>query len=152
MSRLSEIKDDRQLLGLVVIVLVVVLLCAKVIHTRQESRPTIQGKEIIEAEIRGLQNDINDLRRSPAVGPVDTYWLGVFAQAERHGVEVSPSDGAAVTKYTGPLKSRTGTITGRADSVLAFLYSLEQSMPFYIYAVNIEAEDKASVVISVVGV
>lgn len=147
----EQLKNDRQLWSLCLVVIIVVLAALKFISYRETQRPTIHGQVQIKNDITALRRDVKKLEGMQPLDSVDKYWLALFAEAELNGLELKPVQVVADARYKGPLHSRTGSLRGPTDVLLSTLHTIQGAIPFFLYKISVEG-DVAEVTVSVVGV
>lgn len=147
----DDLKNDRQLLSLIGVVVVVAIFAFQFIQSREQGRPSVYGRENLAAEIQAMKDDISSMSAKDSLESVDSYWLSLFDNADKHGLELKVANVTTDGRYQGPLQSRTGVLEGPTEILLATLYELQKSMPIFLYTIKIEGPN-AEVTLSVVGV
>lgn len=105
--------------------------------------------EVIEQNIQDYNTMAERLAQLEVLPPVKEQWKYVPAIATRYGVDVNVlSSGNGM--YNGPLKAWNGELDGKVGSVLVAALEIQQTVPTYLYKINIK-NGKATLGFSVLG-
>ena len=105
--------------------------------------------EVIEQNIQDYNTMAERLAQLEVLPPVKEQWKYIPAIAARYGVEVNVLSNA-LGMYDGPLKAWNGELDGKVGSVLVAALEIQQTVPTYLYKVNIK-NGEATLGFSVIG-
>ena len=105
--------------------------------------------EVIEQNIQDYNTMAERLAQLEVLPPVKEQWKYIPAIATRYGVDVNVLSNA-VGMYDGPLKAWNGELDGKVGSVLVAALEIQQTVPTYLYKLNIK-NGEATLGFSVIG-
>ncbi len=105
--------------------------------------------EVIEQNIQEYNTMAERLAQLEVLPPVKEQWKYIPAIVGRYGVEMSVLSSAS-NMYNGPLQAWNGELEGKVGSVLVTALEIQQTVPTYLYELNIK-NGKATLGFSVLG-
>lgn len=105
--------------------------------------------EVIEQNIQDYNTMAERLAQLEVLPPVKEQWKYIPAIATRYGVDVNVLSNAN-GMYDGPLKAWNGELDGKVGSVLVAALEIQQTVPTFLYQVNIN-NGEATLGFSVIG-
>lgn len=133
-------------------VVAVLVISVKEVYQDQVKRLQLLDQdqvEVIEQNIQDYNTMAERLAQLEVLPPVKEQWKYIPAITARYGVELNVlSNGSGM--YNGPLKAWNGELEGKVGSVLVAALEIQQTVPAYLYKVNIK-EGKATLGFSVLG-
>ena len=105
--------------------------------------------EVIEQNIQDYNTMAERLAQLEVLPPVKEQWKYIPAIATRYGVDVNVLSNAN-GMYDGPLKAWNGELDGKVGSVLVAALEIQQTVPTFLYQININ-NGEATLGFSVIG-
>ncbi|MBA57477.1 MAG: hypothetical protein CMK89_23755 [Pseudomonadales bacterium] len=133
-------------------VLAVFVISVKEVYQNQIVRLQMLDKnqvEVIEQNIQDYNTMAERLAQLEVLPPVKEQWKYIPAIATRYGVDVNVLSNAN-GMYDGPLKAWNGELDGKVGSVLVAALEIQQTVPTFLYQVNIN-NGEATLGFSVIG-
>lgn len=131
----------------------VLVLAVKEVYQRQVIRLKQLDQdsvEVIEQNIQEYNTMAERLAQMEVLPPVREQWQFIPAIASRYGVELKVLELNTVGMYSGPLVAWHGELFGRVGSVLVAALEIQQTVPTYLYELDIK-DGKARLSMSVLG-
>lgn len=133
-------------------VLAVLVISVKEVYQNQVVRLQMLDQnqvEVIEQNIQDYNTMAERLAQLEVLPPVKEQWKYIPAIATRYGVDVNVLSNAN-GMYDGPLKAWNGELDGKVGSVLVAALEIQQTVPTFLYQVNIN-NGEATLGFSVIG-
>lgn len=136
----------------VAIVAVLVIAVKEVYQNQIRRLQTLdqQNVEVIEQNIQEYNTMAERLAQLEVLPPVEEQWKYIPAITGRYGVELTALGTEHSGMYTGPLVAWHGELTGKVGSVLVAALEIQQTVPTYLYQIDIK-NGKATLGFSVLG-
>ncbi|MEE2730514.1 MAG: hypothetical protein VYA55_06795 [Pseudomonadota bacterium] len=130
----------------------VLVISVKEVYENQVKRLQVLDQnqvEVIEQNIQEYNTMAERLAQLEVLPPVKEQWKYVPAIAGRYGVDLNVLSNPA-NMYNGPLRAWNGELEGKVGSVLVAALEIQQTVPTYLYKLNIK-NGKATLGFSVLG-
>ncbi|RLU00531.1 hypothetical protein [Ketobacter sp.] len=130
----------------------VLVISVKEVYENQVKRLQVLDQnqvEVIEQNIQEYNTMAERLAQLEVLPPVKEQWKYVPAIAGRYGVDLNVLSNPA-NMYDGPLRAWNGQLEGKVGSVLVAALEIQQTVPTYLYKLNIK-NGKATLGFSVLG-
>jgi hypothetical protein len=132
---------------------IVLLVSSKTVYDKQVARISALEQvdvDVIEENIQEYNMMAERMVQLEVLPPVQNQWQFIPAIANRYGVMLRILGEEYPGMYKGPLEAWHGEISGRVGAVLVAASEIQQTVPTYLYNINIK-NGEATLGFSVLG-